>query len=178
LTISASGFVADAEFTDNVCNGWVGGVPQPCPLLPGGEPDPDELDIRAGMQLPNSPDAMGTVSISYTIPKVLGGDLWFYYDFSYSSEIWNNTENIVENDRRGVAPSWSYHTFSAGLQLPNQFDIELNVRNVTNETGYSYVGTWESDEAELFGDPRYQRMRAQDRPRTVWLTLRKGFGAL
>ena len=178
LTISASGMYADPEFTDNVCNNFVEGVRQPCPLLPGGEPDPAELDIRAGMPLPNSPQTTATASIYYEIPSVLGGDLWFYYDFSYSSEIWNNTANIVDNYTDGLAPSWTYHTLSAGLQLPNQFDIELNVRNLTNESGYSYVGTWEADEADLFGDPRYHRIRAQDRPRAIWLTLRKGFGGL
>ena len=176
LTISASGFAADAEFTDNVCNNFVGGVRQPCPTLPDGSPDPDELDIRAGMPLPNSPKSMATASIYYDIPNVLGGDLWFYYDFSYSSYAWNNTSNIVDNNRDGISPSWTYSTLSAGLQLPNQLDIELYVNNVTNESGYSYVGTWEADEAEVFGDLRYRRMRAQDRPRTIWLVLRKGFG--
>jgi hypothetical protein len=38
------------------------------------------------------------------------------------------------------------------------------------------VGTWEAASAAEFGDPRYAQIRAQDRPRTVWLTLRKGFG--
>ena len=178
LTLSANLFAADPEFTDNFCAIYVGGVPQPCPLLPGGEPDPDELEVAAGMPLPNSPKTTGTFSISYEIPDILGGDLWLYYDISYSSEIWNNRSHILENDRDGLAPSWTYSTFSAGLQLPNQFDIELNVRNLTDESGYSYVWTGEADNAAIFGDPRYRRIRAQDRPRTISLILRKGFGAL
>ena len=176
LSLAANLFAADPEFTDNFCAIYVGNTPQPCPLLPNGEPDPDELEVRAGMPLPNSPKRTGTFSISYEIPNVLGGDLWFYYDISYSSEIWNSTANILDNDTDGISPSWTFSTFSAGLQLPNQFNIELNVRNVTNESGYSYVWTGEADNAALFDDPRYRRIRAQDRPRTVWLTLRKGFG--
>ena len=102
--------------------------------------------------------------------------MWLYYDFSYSDEIWNETDNIVENDTDGIAPSWTYSTFSAGLQLPNQWDVELNVQNLFDQQGYSYVWTGEADNAELFNDPRYRRIRAQDRPRTIWLTVRKGFG--
>jgi outer membrane receptor protein involved in Fe transport len=67
---------------------------------------------------------------------------------------------------------------SAGLALPNQFDVEINVRNLFDEQGYSYAWTDEADNAEVFGDPRYRLIRAQDRPRTIWLTLRKGFGGL
>jgi outer membrane receptor protein involved in Fe transport len=62
------------------------------------------------------------------------------------------------------------------LQLPNQLDIEINVRNLFDQQGYSYIWTGESSDAELFDDPRYRQIRAQDRPRTVWVTLRKGFG--
>ncbi len=176
LSFGANLFAANPEFTDDFCGIYEGNDPQPCPLLPSGEADPDELLVRAGMPLPNSPEKTGTVSISYDIPNVLGGDLWFYYDISYSSEIWNSRSNILDNDTDGIAPSYTYSTFSAGLQLPNQLDIELNIRNVTDESGYSYVATWEASNAALFDDPRYRKIRAQARPRTVWLTLRKGFG--
>ena len=128
------------------------------------------------MPMPTSPEQTAHASIYYTIPEVLNGDLWFYYDFAYISETWNNRENIIENDRRGIAPSWTYSTLSAGLELRNQWDVELQITNLFDENGYTYVGTWESNDAEYFGDPRYRRMRAQDRPRTFWFTLRKGFG--
>ena len=93
-----------------------------------------------------------------------------------NTQLWNSINNIREDDRRGLAPSWSYSSLSAGLQLPNALDIEVNVRNLFDDKGYSYVWTGESGNAELFDDPRYRQIRAQDRPRTVWVTLRKGFG--
>ena len=34
----------------------------------------------------------------------------------------------------------------------------------------------EGGSADSFGSNRYQQQRAQDRPRTAWLTLKKGFG--
>ena len=107
---------------------------------------------------------------------MLGGNLWFYYDVSYTSETINDTTEIREGDIQGRSPPRRYSNFSTGLQLPNKLDIELAINNVTNEKGFSYVWTGEADNADDFGDPRYQQQRAQDRPRTIWLTLRKGFG--
>ena len=185
LTLSANLFLADPEFKDNFCNDYVGGVHLGCVLDANGNPinvtpdsdgNPVDSDIVAGMTMPNSSKKKAHASIYYTIPDVWGGDLWFYYDISYSGEVWNNIGHIRDNDTDGLAPSWTYSSFSAGLQLPNQLDIEVNVRNLTDEKGYSYVWTAEGDEAEFFNDPRYRRIRAQDRPRTIWLTLRKGFG--
>lgn len=183
LRVTANLFSADAEFSGTFCDNFVGGVNQGCTFDSSGDLAVDgngdfitDPVVLKGMPLPNSPDMTAHASLEYTIPGVLGGDLWFYYDWSYSSEIWNETSNIVDDDRRGLAPSWTYSSLSAGLELPNQFDIEINVRNLFDQRGYSYVWTGESDNAELFNDPRYQQIRALDRPRTVWVTLRKGFG--
>jgi len=188
LSLSLNFFVADPEFTDNFCNDYVDGVHQGCVIgddgIPVGASDGGWADIISGMTMPNSPKSSGHASIYYTVPEVLGGDLWFYYDIAYQAESWNGTTNIRDHEvdptddsaKNGISPSWTYSSFSAGLQLANQFDVELNVRNLFDQKGYSYVGTWEADNAQLFGDSRYQRIRAQDRPRTYWLTLRKGFG--
>ncbi len=176
LSIGANLFYANAEFQDTFCNNFTGGVRQPCDVLPGGGIDPDDIDIAAGMDLPNSPEKTAWVSLYYEVPEVLGGDLWFYYDYSYTSETWGSTEESRDLDIQGLAPSRDYSNLSAGLQLPNQLDIELTINNLTDEKGYGFVFTGEADNAELFGDPRYRQQRAQDRPRTVWLTLRKGFG--
>jgi len=183
LKLSANIFNGSPEFTNTVCSNTPDGVSDECALDPNGDfalnPDGSFVTppvVIDGMTLPNSPETTLHASLEYTIPDVLGGDLWFYYDYSYSSEIWNSINNIREDDRRGLAPSWSYSSLSAGLQLPNQLDIEVNVRNLFDDKGYSYVWTGESGNAELFDDPRYRQIRAQDRPRTVWVTLRKGFG--
>jgi len=175
LRFSANLFSADAKFSDTFCGNYVDGVDVGCDVLDSDGEVPSPI-VTKGMPLPNSPDKMAHVSLEYTVPNVLGGDLWFYYDWTYSSEIWNTIGNIRDNDTRGLASSWTYSSLSAGLQLPNRFDIEINIRNLFDQAGYSYVWTGESSDAELFDDPRYREIRAQDRPRTVWVTLRKGFG--
>jgi outer membrane receptor protein involved in Fe transport len=185
LTLAANLFVADAEFQDNFCNDFVNNVNLGCVINANGEPvytsldssgNEIQADIVAGMRMPNSPDTKVHASIYYTIPQVFGGNLWLYYDYYYSSDVWNNTANILENNTAGVSPAWSVSSFSAGLELDNQWDIELNIRNLFDDDGYSYVATWEAGYADMFGDPRYHRIRAQERPRTYWLTVRKGFG--
>jgi len=180
LTLGLNLFLADPEFKDNWCNHFIDGEQQACVDDGNGNPvhadSGDAANIVAGMTMPNSPEATAFASIYYTVPDVFNGNLWFYLDYSYSSETWNNTNNIRDNDRDGLSPARHYASFSTGLELPNQFDIELNIRNLTDESAYSYVWTGESGNASYFGDGRYGRLRAQDRPRTVWLTLRKGFG--
>ena len=176
LSFGANLFYANSEFQDTFCNNFENGVQLPCVTDANGNIDPGNIQIRAGMDLPNSPEKTVWANVYYEIPDVLGGDAWLYYDISYSSETWNGTAEIRDGDRQGLAPARRYSNLSAGLQLPNQLDIELAVNNLTGEKGYSYVFTGESGNAEDFGDPRYRQQRAQDRPRTVWLTLRKGFG--
>lgn len=178
LFLSANIFNADAKFQDNFCNNYENGIKQPCDMLPSGGVDPDDVDIRKGQEMPNSPDTTFWASLYYEVPDVLGGNLWFYYDYSYTSETWNGTPEARDLEREGIAPSRNYSNFSVGLQLANAFDIEFLVNNVTNESGYSYVWRGEGGAADNFGDPRYQQQVAQDRPRTYWLTLRKGFGNL
>jgi outer membrane receptor protein involved in Fe transport len=176
LFLSANIFNADAKFQDNFCNNFENGVKVPCETLPDGSVDPDDINIRKGQDMPNSPDTTFWASVYYEVPDVLGGDLWFYYDYSYTSETWNGTTEARDLEREGLAPSRNYSNLSMGMQWPNALDLELTVNNVTGEKGYSYVWRGEGGNADSFGDPRYQQQRAQDRPRTIWLTLRKGFG--
>ncbi len=183
MKLTANVFHGDPEFTNTVCTNTANDVSEDCVLDANGDFAVDDDGnfitppvVIEGMTLPNSPKTTIHASVEYTIPNVFGGDLWFYYDYSYSSQIWNSIGNIRKNDRNGLAPEWSYSSLSAGLQLPNQLDIEVNIRNLFDDRGYSYVWTGEADNAELFDDPRYRQIRAVDRPRTVWVTVRKGFG--
>ncbi len=176
LSFGANLFAAEAEFKDNFCNNYENGVNLGCPTLPGGGVDPDFLQIRKGMQMPNAPEKTAWANVLYEVPDVFGGDLWFYYDVAYGGETWAGTTEILDDDPNGRSPAWRYHNFSAGLLLPSGWDVEVAVNNVTDENGYNFVFTGESGNANTFGDPRYQRQRAQDRPRTIWLTLRKRFG--
>jgi len=176
LFLSANIFNADAKFQDDFCNNFENGVKVPCETLPGGGIDPDDINIRKGQDMPNSPDTTFWASAYYEVPNILGGDMWFYLDYSYTSETWNGATEARDLEKEGLSPSRNYSTFSFGMQWPNNLDAEVVVNNVTGEKGYSYVWRGEGGNADTFGDPRYQQQRAQDRPRTVWLRLRKGFG--
>lgn len=168
LLLSAKLFFADPKFKDDWCNDYVNGVYQGCAGA--------GTQVVAGMTMPGSPESTAYGSIYYTISNVLSGDLWFFYDITYSSETWNDIGHIRNQDTRGLSPSYTISSFSVGLQLANQLDIELNVSNLFDQSGYGYVWTGESGNAEYFDDSRFRRIRSQFRPRTFWLTLRKGFG--
>lgn len=156
LKISASLFLADAEFSDDYTF-----------------PDGDEL--LAGMPMPGSPDEKAWASVNYTVPDVLGGDMWFYYDIAYSSETWNGTGDIIDNNTNGLAESWTYSNFSMGLDLPSQLSIALQIDNLFDQATYSYIATGSNGDADTFNDPRYHDLRSIDRPRTAWLVISKRF---
>ena len=169
LLLSANLFFADPEFSEDWSNNYEDGVNQP--------PSEDNLSIRKGMPLPNSPKRTAWASIYYDVSQpVFGGDLWFYYDISYRDETWNGLWDILNNDVNGLAPSSTYSSFSTGLQWDNGWSTDINVRNLFDERGYNYVSTSENDDADLFGDARFHNVRTLDRPRTVWLSVRKNFG--
>lgn len=176
LSFGANLFYANAEFKDTFCNNFENGVQQPCIAGANGNIDPDNIQIQEGMDLPNSPEKTAWANVYYEVPDVFGGNLWFYYDVSYTSETWAGTEDSRDGNLLGLAPTRHYSNFSTGLQFENGFDVELAVNNLTNEKGYGFVFTGESGNAATYGDVRYRQQRAQDRPRTIWLTLRKGFG--
>jgi len=168
LLLSANVFMANPEFNSDWSNNYVDGVNQP--------PDPDDLDIRAGMPMPGSPESKYFVSAYYEIPDVLGGDFWVYFDHSYQSETWNRISDIVDNNTRGLAPSWTYSSLKFGLFLQNGFDFDVHIRNLFDEPGYGYIDTFSNDDADLFSDPREHNLRSLSQPRTVWVSMRKRFG--
>jgi iron complex outermembrane receptor protein len=168
LLLSGNLFMADPEFSEDWSNNFVDGEQQP--------PNSNSLNVRKGMPMPGSPERKYYVSAYYDGIEMLGGDLWFYFDYSYQSSTWNNLSNIVNDNRNGLSPSSTYSSFSVGLNLPKDLSLELNVRNVFDETDYTYVDTGSNGDADLFGDPRYHDIRALTRPRSIWLTLRKSFG--
>ena len=161
FSISANLFSASPEFTADWENNFVDGI----------------LDIRAGMPMPNSPEEKASVSLYYSVPDVLGGELWFYYDYFYQSETWAGTWEIVNNDLNGLAPSWTSSNFSVGMEFPSDLSVVIDVKNIFDDTGYGWVETGDNDKSDLFGDPRFYNRRSLPRPRTVWLKLRKGFGS-
>jgi outer membrane receptor protein involved in Fe transport len=169
LLLSANGFVANPEYSEDWSNNFVGGVQQP--------PSPGDLTVQKGMPMPNSPESKLYVSAYYEVPDVWGGNMWFYVDYSYQSEVWVSNTTIINNDLDGLAPSWSSTSAAVGLQLQNGVDIEVHVKNLLNNDGYTWVSTGEGGDADLFGDPRWHTLRSLERPRTIWFTVKKRFGS-
>ena len=158
------------EFKDDFCGNYEGGVNLGC------VDDDTFRNIEAGMTMPNAPEFKAWAGIEYTVPNVLGGDLWFFYDFAFQDESWSGIGEIRDNDPDGLTPSMTISNLSTGLRLQNQLDITVTVSNLFDQNGFTYTWTGEGGNADQFGSDRYQRQRAQHRPRTFWLTLKKGFG--
>lgn len=168
LLLSGSFYSADPVFTEDWNNNFEGGVQQPV--------DPDDLQIRAGMPMPGSPEQKFMISAYYEVPDIFGGQLWFYIDHSYHAEQWGGTFDIFNNNTDGLTPSWTNSNFSVGLRLPNQFEAVVNIQNLFDERGYNIQSVGENENADYFGDPRNHNLRILARPRTVWLSLKKRFG--
>ena len=141
-------------------------------------PESGALTIRKGMTMPGSPESKAWLSLVYDIPGVLGGDFWTYYDFSYQSETWNTTSNIRDNDVTGLAPSWTHSNLIFGLDYDNDLSVTIKINNLFDEATHSYMNTGIRGNAEEFpGQTRDLTNRNEGRPRTVWFTMRKGFGS-
>ena len=159
LKFKGSLYLGNSEFTDDF-------------LHPGS----GDLRIRDGMPMPGSPEETAWLSVTYDVPNVLGGDLWFYYDITYKSEIWNRTADIRDRDMNGLAPSWTVSNLQIGLDLQNDLSFTLKVNNVFDESSYSYVSTTLNGYAEIFGQANpVHNIRSDARPRTAWLTMKKRF---
>ncbi len=156
LRVVASAIFSNAEFTENVVI--------------------DNDLYYDGMPMVNSPDTKAYLSLLYDIPDVLGGDMWLWYDISYTSETWGRTWYIIDNNRDGLAPSRNISNFQVGLDLPNDLSLTLQVDNVWDQKTYEFVDAGGSYEPQFFGSNRDQNLRSLARPRTVWFSARKGFG--
>jgi outer membrane receptor protein involved in Fe transport len=157
LQVKTHAFFADAEFTADVLIG-------------------DDL-YRDGMPMVNSPDTKAYLSLLYDVPAdVLGGNLWLWYDISYTSETWGRTWYIIDQNMDGLAPSRHTSNFQIGLDLPNELSVTLQVDNVWDNDSYEYVELGGAYQPQWFGVDREQNLRSLARPRTAWISVRKGFG--
>ena len=158
LNISGSATFSDAKFTKEY-------------VSPAGDV------YRNGMAMPNSPDRKAYLGITYEQPDVAGGDLWVYYGFSYQSESWNRTGNIIDNDRNGISPSHDNSNLSIGLDnLGDGWNVSLYIDNVFDQASYSFVNTNANTYTDLFGTDSQRNVRSLAQPRTTWLVVRKTFG--
>jgi outer membrane receptor protein involved in Fe transport len=129
--------------------------------------------VPAGAPMVWAAEAKYYASLEYLMPDILGGDLWFRYDYSYEGEKWNGLTNIIENDRDGLVPSWNLSNAHLGLTMENGWEFQFDVRNVWNELAYNSL--YNDSSGELFGDPRFDNIRNYTKPRTIGLSIRKRF---
>lgn len=133
------------------------------------------LVVPAGAPMVWSAEEKYFFGLEYTIADVLGGDLWFRYDYSYESEKWSSLFDIVENTRNGLAPSWSLSNAQVGLTMENSWEVRLIAKNVWDQKAINglYIDA-NNVLLETFGDPRFSEWRFYSRPRTVgvWVTKR------
>jgi len=109
--------------------------------------------------------------------------MWLWYDVGYTSETWNRTSNIIDDNLNGLSPSRNISNFSMGLYFPNELTLTLSVDNVWDQTNYDYVSTGNNYTGEWFEgvnpgaevNQRERNLRSLSRPRTVWFSLRKDF---
>ncbi|HEX5787091.1 MAG TPA: hypothetical protein VFY03_02845, partial [Woeseiaceae bacterium] len=137
--------------------------------------DPEgDLFLEEGQEMPNSPDEKYWLAVEYTVPQVLGGDLWFRYDTSYQGEAWADLDSALDEDPDGLIPSWKSSNLQVGLSLESGWNVSLMARNVWDDRGVNnlytttYAGVW-------FDDPRFRNERTIQRPRTYALSVTKRF---
>ena len=158
LVLEGSVFLAEPEFAETF-------VTQDLDIIP------------EGATMPNSPERKFWAALQYTVPDldVVNGDLWFRYDTSYQSETYNSLSNAIEEDPAGIVPSWTSANFQMGLELESQWDISLMVRNVWDRRNVNWLSNLGYGEEPVFSDPRFNRAISFQKPRTISLTVRKGF---
>lgn len=124
--------------------------------------------------MPNSPKEKFWLAVEYTVPNVMGGDMWFRYDTSYQGETWTDLDAALAEDPNGLIPSWKSSNLQVGLSMNNGWDVSLMARNVWDDRGINvlYQSTYSSD---WFDDPRFRYMRTIQRPRTYSLSVTKSF---
>jgi iron complex outermembrane receptor protein len=157
FSIDGSAFFADPEFSEDTVY-----------------PDPEEgVYIQKGTVMPDSPKRKFLVAAEYNVPQFLSlnGNLWMRASYTYQSEIWNDLDAILDNDREQLIPSTSNTTLQVGFEHKSGWEASLVVRNVFDEKGINWLST--SNYGDLFGDPRYKYVRTLQRPRTIGLSFTK-----
>ncbi|MGI9221282.1 MAG: TonB-dependent receptor [Woeseiaceae bacterium] len=159
LSFQGNYFQADATFTKPFYN-----------------PDSGDLLVRQGQDMANSPDNAGWIALSYDIPDVLGGDMWFWYDMSFGAERWNTTGSARDEDPGGLAPAWTWHNAQVGFNWENDLSLTLKVNNLFDQRAPTYIASSIRSYSNEFPDGSRDRFNGNGgRPRTVWLSLRKDF---
>ena len=155
LTFEGSLFFADPEFTSEY-------------TLIGGDV------VTEGTVMPISPEFKSWLAVEYTHRGFMNlGDLWFRYDTSYQSRVYNDLPASINEDPTGQQPSWTLANFSTGVSMFSGTDIVLSVHNVWDERSMDWLGNDENP--AYFNDSRFRHLRTYTAPRSVGLTVTRRF---
>ena len=115
-----------------------------------------------------------SAGVEYTIPDVLGGDMWISFNHYIEGEKWNNLNNIIDNNPDGIVPGWEWSSANVGLTMDNGLNYQITVNNLFDDRGIN--SSWNDPySGAFFGDDRYANMRTYTRPRTISFSVRKNF---
>jgi len=169
LNFGWSAFFANPEFTEDT-------------LWPS--PGTTDVFIAKGTTMPISPREKYWASVEYTFPKILplAGDLWTRFSYTYQTEIWDSLGAIEDFEAAEtpeekaealefLIPSWNSGNFQLGFTSDNGWDMAFIVRNVFDDTSYSYISS--SHTGVGIGDPRWRHIRNLQRPRSYNLSFTK-----
>jgi iron complex outermembrane receptor protein len=167
LNIQASIFLGSPEFTEDTL-----------------VPNSDEVYIAKGWTMPISPKEKYWASVEYTFPDFLPvqGDLWTRFSYTWQGKVWDSLaaiedfETAADQAERDAAlefliPEWKSGVFQLGYTSDSGWDTALIVRNVFDDSGYTYLSS--SNYGEIFGDPRWRYVRNLQQPRSYSLSFTK-----
>ncbi|HEX5765503.1 MAG TPA: hypothetical protein VFY27_08035, partial [Woeseiaceae bacterium] len=75
----------------------------------------------------------------------------------------------------GIIPSSTTANFQVGVEMENEWDISLMVRNVWDEKNVSWLSNLNYGDSLVFYDLRFNESHSLQKPRTFSLTVRKSF---
>jgi outer membrane receptor protein involved in Fe transport len=165
LRISGSAYSGDAKYTHDYIT--LEGI----------------LQLSAGTSMPDSADEKISLALDYTIPNVLGGDMWVRYDTYYvgplfsanwRAEYANPNSPDYEEGRTEDVDSYTKSNLMIGYER-DDWSATLMVRNLTNETANTYTSTSDGFYGEFWGHPGFGDSNNLARPRTISLKVSKRF---
>jgi outer membrane receptor protein involved in Fe transport len=133
--------------------------------------------IEKGMTMPSSPKRKIYAALDYDIPGAFGArNLFFHYDISYQSEVYNWMDDIWNRNPEGIIESWNVSNLRIGANLENDWSISLVVRNLFDQKAISRLdGSFQREVSDWFGTDFNRDKRTYNRPRTIGLQVRKNF---
>lgn len=159
LRISGSAYVGDPVYTDDYIT------------LEGVQ------EVTAGTQMPDSAKNKYSIAADFTIPGVLGGDIWLRADAYYAgplySALWraeyaNPDSPSHEKGRAYDVESFTKYNFQAGYERES-WAVTLFVKNLTNETANTFTSQGSGYYGEYWGHPGFGDQHTLARPRTTSL---------